>query len=325
MSKVVTAHVKRDDAPIEAEIYDPAGIEIVSDPAFDLMASIDLLQDADALTVGLHRVTAELMDAMPNLKIVCRVGTGVDAIDIPAATARGIWVTNVPDYSIDEVSTHAISLVLAQARHLFPHREATRIGDWRYMAETPIRRFAGQTLGVLGLGRIGSASARKGLGLGLQVIAHDPYIDDAVFDEIGVKRVDFETLLRESDFLTLHVPLTNETRQIIDAAALAQMKPSAYLVNTARGEVVDIPALIAAVREEVIAGAAIDVMPEEPAPADHPIFQEHRIIVTPHIAWASIEAGRDVRVRAAEDVVRVLRGEDPLYACNDIRVAAGGE
>jgi D-3-phosphoglycerate dehydrogenase len=201
---------------------------------------------------------------------------------------------------------------------LFPHRVAGREGRWRYRAETPIRRFAGQTLGVLGLGRIGSASARKGRGLGLNVIASDPYVPDARFTELGVRKVDFETLMRESDFLTLHTPLTPETRHIVDARALALMKPTAYLVNTARGEVVDVDALVAAIRAGTIAGAGIDVLPEEPPPPDHPILHEERIIVTPHIAWASTEAGYDSKVRGTEDVLRVLRGEPPKYPLNDL-------
>jgi D-3-phosphoglycerate dehydrogenase len=274
--------------------------------------------------VTLQPVPALLIAELSRCKIICRVGTGVDAIDIPAASSRGIWVTNVPDYSIDEVSTHAIALVLAQARNLFAHREAARAGDWRYLADTPLRRFAGQTLGVLGLGRIGRASARKGRGLGLEVIACDPYVGDEVFAEGGARRVDFPTLLAESDYLTLHVPLTEETRHLVGAAALALMKSSAYLVNTSRGEVVDIPALLEAVRSNRIAGAAVDVLPVEPPARDDPILSEERIIVTPHIAWASSEAARDVRVRGAEDVVRVLRGEAPRYQCNEIRLAAAG-
>ena len=323
-SRVVIAYAGPGQAPVEEEILRAAWAEVFATGELESADARGLARGADALMVGLNRVGAALMDEIPNLKIVTRVGTGVDAIDIPAATARGIWVTNVPDYSIDEVSSHAISLVLAQARMLFPHRVAGREGIWRYRAETPIRRFAGQTLGILGLGRIGSASARKGIGLGLNVIAHDPYLPDERFVELGVRRVDFDTLMRESDFLTLHIPLTDETRRIVDARALALMKPTAYLVNTARGEVIDVDALVEAVRAGSIAGAGIDVLPEEPPPADHPILHDDRIIVTPHIGWASVEAGYDSKVRGSEDVVRVLRGERPKYARNEIeRVAAG--
>jgi D-3-phosphoglycerate dehydrogenase / 2-oxoglutarate reductase len=322
--RVVIAYARAGEAMVEEEILRAAGAEVVATGELESEDARAAAREAVAVMVGLNRVSAELMDEMTRCRVVTRVGTGVDAIDIPAATARGIWVTNVPDYSIDEVSTHAIALILAQARHLFPHRVAGRDGRWRYRAETPIRRFAGQTLGILGLGRIGSASARKGRGLGLNVIATDPYILDERFHELGVRKVDFDTLMRESDFLTLHVPLTGETRRIIDARALALMKPTAYLVNTARGEVIDVDALVAAVRAETIAGAGIDVLPEEPPPPDHPILHDDRIIVTPHIGWASTEAGYDSKVRGTGDVVRVLRGERPKYPLNEIeRVPAG--
>ena len=322
--RVLIGYANLGGISIETEILEAAGAEILLAPELGGPDLPRLLSQADALMVTLQPVPASLIAELTKCKIICRVGTGVDAIDIPAATARGIWVTNVPDYSIDEVSTHAIALVLAQARNLFAHREAARAGDWRYLADTPLRRFAGQTLGVLGLGRIGRASARKGRGLGLEVIACDPFVGDEVFAEVGARRVDFPTLLAESDYVTLHVPLTDETRRLVDAAALARMKPSAYLVNTSRGEVVDVPALVEAVRGNRIAGAAVDVLPVEPPARDDPILREERIIVTPHIAWASSEAARDVRVRGAEDVVRVLRGEPPRYACNEIRLATAG-
>ena len=322
--RVLIGYANLGGAAIETEILEAAGAEILLASELAGPDLPELLRQADALMVTLQPVPGSLIAELARCKIICRVGTGVDAIDIPAATARGIWVTNVPDYSIDEVSTHAIALVLAQARNLFAHREAARAGDWRYLADTPLRRFAGQTLGVLGLGRIGRASARKGRGLGLEVIACDPYIGDEVFAEVGARRVDFPTLLAQSDYLTLHVPLTEETRHLVDAAAFARMKPSAYLVNTSRGEVVNIPALLEAVRSNRIAGAAVDVLPVEPPAGDDPILSEERIIVTPHIAWASSEAARDVRVRGAEDVVRVLRGEPPRYPCNEIRLAAAG-
>jgi D-3-phosphoglycerate dehydrogenase len=218
-----------------------------------------------------------------------------------------------------------MAFLLALNRNLFRHRAMSQTGGWRYETERPIRRLAGQTLGILGLGRIGGASARKGRGLGLNVIAHDPYLPPERFEELGVCSVDFETLLRESDFLTLHVPLLPETHQIIDAAALVKMKPTAFLINTARGEVVDVDALVTAVRAGTIAGAGIDVLPTEPPPPDHPILHEEGILVTPHVAWASTESGHDARLRGAEDVIRVLRGEAPRYPANtvqDLPVAA---
>ncbi len=316
---VVIAYAGMGDTSIETDVLSAVDADLVAVGSMSAPEALAVVRRADALMVTVQPVPADLIAELERCRIICRVGTGLDAIDIPAATAREIWVTNVPDYSIDEVSTHAIALVLAQARMLFPHRVAGRDGRWRYRAETPIRRLAGQTLGILGMGRIGSASARKGRGLGLEVIAHDPYLPNERFEELGVRRVDFDTLMRESDFLTLHVPLTDETRRIVDSRALSLMKPTAYLVNTARGEVIDVDALIQAVRAGMIAGAGIDVLPEEPPPADHPILQEERIIVTPHIAWASVEAGHDSKVRGSEDVVRVLRGERPKYPINELK------
>lgn len=315
--RVVITYAKFEDASIEEGILRKAGFEVFAPGPLLTAETRELARSADALMVGIDTFSAELIKTLDNCKIIVRVGTGVDAIDIPAATEKGIWVTNVPDYSIDEVSSHAIALMMAQARHLFPHRQQGRNGDWRYRGETPIMRLADQTLGIIGLGRIGKASARKGKGLGMRVIACDPYIPNSDFDSVGAEKADFETVMSEADYVTLHVPLTNETRKLIDARALALMKPTAFLVNTARGEVVDVPALVQAVQTERLAGAALDVLPQEPPDLDDPVLHEERIIVTPHIAWASAEAGIDVRVRGSEDVIRAVRGERPKYPLNE--------
>lgn len=270
--------------------------------------------------VGIDLVPSDLIARMDRCKIICRAGTGYDAIDVEAATKHGIWVTNMPDYAIDEVSAHAIALMLAQARHLFPHRQQGRHGIWKYRSETPIRRLADQTLGIVGLGRIGKSAALKGRGLGLRVIACDPYIPDEDFESVGAEKASFEQVMSESDYVSLHVLLNNETRKMIDSKALALMKPTAFLINTARGEVVDIPALLTAVQAEELAGAALDVLPVEPPDLLDPVLHEERIIVTPHIAWASVEAGVDVRVRSAEDVVRALQTGTPRYPVNDVQV-----
>lgn len=319
--KVLIVYAGHKEVNIEREVLEANGAEVVAavHPGSD--EAIANLADCNALMVTIQPVTAELMNQMPKCKIICRIGTGLDAIDIPAASERGIWVTNVPDYSIDEVSSHAMAFVLALARNLFRHRALSQHGSWRYQTERPIRRIAGQTLGILGIGRIGGASARKAQGLGFDVIAHDPYVPVERFDELGVRQVEFDTLMSESDFITLHVPLTSETRKIIDARALSLMKPTAFLVNTARGEVVDVDALVDAVRTGSIAGAGIDVLPVEPPPPDHPVLHEESILVTPHIAWASTEAGIDVRQRGAQDVVDVLAGRRPKYAANDVAIS----
>lgn len=322
--KIVLAYAKPDDIALEMSVLEHSGFEVIAtngglvtgkpltDPEL-----WPLVQDASALLTGLHGVTDEMMAQMPNLELVTRVGTGFDAIDFAAAERRGIWVTNVPDYSIDEVSTHAIALSLALVRHLFEHRQTGQDGTWRYMGHTPIMRLANLTYGVVGLGRIGKASARKAAGLGMSVIAYDPYIPQGDFDSVGAVSVDFDTLMATADIVSLHVLLNAETRGMIDARALALMKPTAFLVNTARGPVIDVPALVAAVRAEQIAGAGIDVLPVEPCPVDDPVLHEPRIIVTPHLAASSVEAVRDVRIRGAEEAFRVLSGHAPKYPVNN--------
>jgi len=268
-------------------------------------------------------VTAAFLGSLKRCKIVSRVGVGLDNIDIPAATARGIWVTNVPDYAIDEVSMHAIALLLAHLRRVPSWGAMTCRGEWNGASANEMRRPSSLTLGVLGFGRIGSAAAAKGRGLGLRVIAHDPYIDPAVIRAAGVESVDWETLLHTSDYLSLHVPLTEGTRQIMNADAFALMQPHAYLINTARGGVVDEDALLAALQSGTIAGAALDVLATEPPSPHHPLLCDQRVTVTPHVAWGSDEASRDVRLKGTDEVVRALRGERPRCPANEITGGRG--
>lgn len=321
--KIVLAYADPKDISLELGVFGNTGFEVVatngglvtgkplSDPEL-----WPLVQDASALLTGLHVVSEEMMAQMPNLELVTRVGTGFDAIDFAAAERRGIWVTNVPDYSIDEVSTHAIALSLGLVRHLFEHRQTGQPNTWRYMGATPIRRLSNQLYGIVGLGRIGKASARKAAGLGMTVIAYDPYIPAEDFASVGATSVSFETLMSTADIVSLHVPLTPETRGMIDAKALSLMKPTAFIVNTARGPVIDVPALVAAVQAKQIAGAGIDVLPVEPCPIDDPVLHDPRIVVTPHLAASSVEAVRDVRIRGSEEALRVLTGNAPKYPVN---------
>lgn len=320
--KIIFANVDPADVSLEMDVLKDSGFEMIALGGPNARKQLDsaelwpIVQDASALMTGLHVVSDEMMAQMPNLELVTRVGTGYDAIDFAAAEKRGIWVTNVPDYSIDEVSAHAIALSMALVRHLFEHRQVGQADEWRYMGATPIRRLSNQTYGVIGLGRIGKSSARKAAGLGMNVIAYDPYIPADDFASVGATSVDFETLMSTADIITLHVPLTPETTGMIDARALSLMKPTAFIVNTARGQVIDIPALVEAVRSNQIAGAGIDVLPVEPCPVDDPILHEPRIIVTPHLAYLSAESLQDVRIRGAEEALRVLTGHAPKYPVN---------
>ena len=313
---VVIAYPGFGDIEIEKEILSTINAQVEHVGNLDTDEAREAARQADVLMVTIQPVPADLIQSMARCRLICRVGTGLDAIDIPAATARGIWVTYAPDYSIDEVSTHAIALVLAQARGLPGLLSTTRQGIWNAEAGGVIYRLREQTLGVIGCGRIGQATAAKGRGLGLEVLVYDPYVDEAAMEELGVRVVDLETLLRSSDYISLHSPLTEETRHLMNAETLAMMKPTAYLVNAARGGLIDEDALLAAVQNGQIAGAALDVLAVEPVAADHPFLQEERILLTPHAGWYSEESKVDVRVQGAEEVVRVLRGERPRAPVN---------
>ena len=275
--------------------------------------ALELVKVCAAVVVTTSPVPTEVVAAMERCLVISRAGTGLDAIDIQAATERGIWVTSVPDYAVDEVSSHTILLVLALARRLIDLLELPRRGVWQARDVGPVPRIAGLTLGLYGLGRIGSAVARKAQALGMRTIAHT--IEVAAPD-LEVELVSWERLLQESDFLSLHVPLTPETRRVVNESALRQMKSTAYLVNTARGQLVDEDALREALEEGWIAGAALDVLTVEPPPTDHPFLSDPKVLLTPHAAWYSVESGPASAAGACDDVLRVLDGQPPLRPVN---------
>lgn len=269
--------------------------------------------EADALLVQYGDVSGRVIERLPRLRVLVRYGVGVDGIDLEAATARGIPVVNVPDYGTDEVANHAVGLLLALARKLARLDRQTRGGRWNVFEVGPITRLTGRTVGLLGCGRIGRAVARRLAGFDVRLLACDPY--NTAFPP-GVEPVSRERLLAESDCLTLHCPLTAETRHIIDRAALARMKPTAVLINTARGGLVDTVALIEALETRRLAGAGLDVLEQEPIDPRSPLLTMEQVIVTPHAAWYSEEGRSDLKRRVAEEAVRVLRGERPVNCVN---------
>ena len=315
---VVIAYPGFGDIRIEEDMLSAIDANVSHVANLDTPSSREVAAQADALMVTLQPVPAELIATMERCRIISRVGTGLDAIDIDAATKHGIWVTYVPDYAVDEVSTHAIASLLAHARGFPRLLESTRRGEWGNKVVAPIRRLQGQTLGFLGFGRIGRAVGSKARGLGLEVVVHDPYLDSLPPESSDAQLVDWETLLRTSDYISLHVPLTEGTRHIINSKSLSSMKPTAFLINTARGALIDEDALLEAVRSGQIAGAALDVLSAEPPPVDHPLLHEERVWITPHSAWYSEESMEDMRTRGAEEVVRVLQGQKPRSPVNQI-------
>jgi D-3-phosphoglycerate dehydrogenase / 2-oxoglutarate reductase len=278
--------------------------------ADDILA---VARDADAILVTYAKLPAELLAQLTRCKAIGRFGLGVDNIDVPAASARGIVVTYVPDYCMQEVSDHAMALLLALARKVPFSNKLVQAGRWEMPAVAPLRRLEGQVLGLIGFGHIPRALAPKAKAFGLKVVAYDPYAAKDVFASAGVDSVSFDDLLARADFISVHAPLMPATRGLVNAAAFAKMKKGALIVNTARGPLIDEPALIAALDSGRLGGAALDVVTTEPLAKDSALLGRDNVILTPHTAFYSVEALEELQTKCASDVARVLSGEQPVY------------
>ena len=272
-------------------------------------------RDADALLVTYAKIGKIALAGMPKLKIVVRTGVGYDSLDVPTATERKVMVANVPDYCISDLAEHTMALLLTWWRRTAELDQQVRTEGWGRPLK-PVFRLEGKTLGILGMGRMGQAVAARARGFGLKLVGYDPYTPPAAFAAVGVESVGLESLLRASDIVTIHSLLSAETRGIICQKTLRQMKPTAVVVNTARGGLIVTDDLVRALREGWIAGAALDVTDPEPLPMDHPIRNLPRVLVTPHAAWYSEEAEPELRRRAARTIVEALRGERPATLLN---------
>jgi D-3-phosphoglycerate dehydrogenase / 2-oxoglutarate reductase len=278
--------------------------------ADDILA---VARDADAILVTYAKLTGDLLRQLTRCRAIGRFGLGVDNIDLPAAAEKGITVTYVPDYCVREVSDHAMALLLALARKVVLSNRLVHAGRWEMPATVPMHRLAGRVLGLIGFGNIPRALAPKAKAFGMRVVAYDPYVPSDMFSAAGVEGLGLDELLRISDFVSVHAPLLPETRGLISAEALAKMKPSAFLINTARGPLVDEQALAAALDVGRLAGAALDVLPVEPPPATSPLIGRDNVILTPHTGFYSEEALNELLTKCASDVARVLSGEPPVY------------
>jgi D-3-phosphoglycerate dehydrogenase len=303
-----------DDLDIERDILAEAGAELIDAEASDEPLET-LVADADGVIVMYEAVDADLLDAMPNCRVVSRTGIGFDNVDLDAATERGVYVTNVPDYCISEVSSHTIALLLALERKVVDYNARVKAGEWDVNAGRAMHRLDGQTLGLIAFGDIARAVAAKASAFGMDVVAHDPYVDEAAGDVTLVD--DLSTLLAESDAVSIHSPLTPQTRGMIGADELARMKESAFLLNTARGGIVDEDALADAIRDGHVAGAGLDVLESEPPADDSPLLDLDDVIVTPHAAYNSAESVVELREKATRNVVQALAGDVPDYVVND--------
>ena len=290
-----------DHATLEA-----AGVELRELAGHDPADVLHAARGVDAVFVYHARFPRETIERLDGIRVLARCGAGYDNIDVVAAREHGIEVVYVPDYGVDDVADHALALLLACARRVPGSDRSIRAGAWpSYTELAPMYRLRGRTLGVIGYGRIGRKVAERGRAFGLRVVVHDPFVDESV---------DRDLLLRESDFVSLHMPLTDETRHTIGRAELARMKPTAVLINTARGGIVDAVALVEALAGGALGGAALDVFEETPLPREHPLRSLDNVVLTPHSAAYTEEALAEVRKRPLADALRILRGETPKDA-----------
>jgi D-3-phosphoglycerate dehydrogenase len=272
---------------------------------------ISVVKDADAIVVQYAPVTRKVLDAAPKVKVVSEYGVGVDSIDIEACTERGIKVCNVPDYSYQEVSDHAIALALALDRGIVRLDKQIRKGDYGLSSVKPLQRISQRTFGLIGLGRIARAVAQKARGIGYKVIGTDTALQSGTTTDDGIPVLTFDEVLAQSDVVSVHVPLMASTKHLIDAGVLAKMKKEAVLVNTARGGVVDTEAIVAALKNKTIRGAGLDVFEIEPLPKDHPLTALDNVILTPHAGYYSEESLYELKTRPVESASEVLAGRNP--------------
>jgi D-3-phosphoglycerate dehydrogenase / 2-oxoglutarate reductase len=300
----------------ERKVLAPLGVDLRPAQCKSEEEIVALTQDADAVLNCYAPITPRVIEKLERCKIIARYGIGVDNVDLAAADRAKILVTNVPDYCVDEVSDHALTLLLALARRITAADGAVKAGVWDVVAHSGIRRLRGQTLGLLGFGKIAKALASKVQPLGMKVVVYDPYVNPALIAQHGVEAVTLDRLFAEADAISIHVPLSSETSNLIGQRELALMKSAAFLINTSRGGIVDEQALAAALKEGQLGGAALDVLSIEPPAADHPLRQAPNMILTPHLAFYSRESVIELQTKAAEEVARALKGEPPRSPVN---------
>jgi D-3-phosphoglycerate dehydrogenase len=296
----------------EREVLAAAGIDLIVAPDASQDTLVSLVGDVDGILTCFAQVTESVVRAAEKCVVIGRFGVGVDNIAVDAATELGMAVTYVPDYCVDEVSDHVMALLLAWNRRIVPLDRSVRTAGWGSLGlGMRMMRLRGKTLGVVGFGRIGRAVCAKALAFGFEVLTSDPYLSADVAREHGAKMVDMPSLLRASDFVTLHSPLTAETTDLIGRSELEMMKAEAFLINAARGPLIDEAALYDALTSGAIAGAGLDVMVDAAPTQDHPLLKLDNVLVTPHTAFFSQEAVLELEQRAAGEVVSVLQGRMP--------------
>lgn len=316
--KAVITDYQYESVMTEREIIEGAGFTLEACQAKTQEALIAAVEDADAVITQYADINAEVIGCMKHAKMIIKYGIGVNNIDCEAASRKGIYVCNVPDYGVDEVSDHAVAMILALGKKLPVVTDAFRHGDWGYSSTFPLFRLKECSAGLIGFGRIPRMVAAKLQAFGMKVFAFDPYVNEKEASAAGVEITSLEHILETCDFVSVHCPLTSDTRHMIGEKELSKMKESAFIINTARGGVIDEGALIKALKNKWIAGAAVDVFEKEPVSPEHELLHMPNVIATPHVAWYSETAIRTLQRKVALEVVNVLSGNKPFHCVNSI-------
>ncbi len=306
------------DYSYEREILEPLSDSLEVKFCHTETELVKFCRDADAILTNHSPFTKQVIDQLERCKVIVRYGIGYDTVDIQAAASRNIPVVNIPDYGIQEVADHAFSLLLSTVRKIPMMNDHIKRGNWKIESLRPIVGLRDKVLGLAGFGNIAREVARRAKGFNLHVQAYDPFLSETLFQQEGVRKVDLETLLTESDFISLHLPLNNSTEHLFQKSNFQKMKATAYLINTSRGGVVNTADLVWALEQGVIAGAGLDVFEQEPLPTDHPLFQFEQCVLSPHVSWLSEESMVRLQQYAALEVKRVLMGERPRHIVNGV-------
>ncbi|MGG0792099.1 C-terminal binding protein [Peribacillus simplex] len=314
--KILLTDYEFEHLKYEEEIFQESGLEIefIKAQCKTEEEVMEQAKEVDAILNQYAPISRRVIDSLENTKIISRYGVGVNTIDLNAAKEKGITVANVPDYGMEEVSNHALALLLSSARKVTLLNKEVKKGNWDFKVCVPIHRFNEQTIGVLGFGRIPRRFIEKVKPLGFKTAAYDPFVSASDMDAVGVQKMELDEIIAEADYLSIHVPLIDDTYHLINEERLKQMKKNAVIINTARGPIIDEKALSDALEKGVIAGAALDVTEDEPVSTDSPLLTMDNVIITPHSAWYSEEAMVELRQKAARNIVQVLNGEITPYA-----------
>jgi D-3-phosphoglycerate dehydrogenase len=313
MPRVLLSDYEFPDPDLERKLFAGAGVELAAAQCRTEADVIAAAAGCAGILLQYAPITERVIVALPQLGMVSRIGAGFDTIDTAACARHGIWVANSPDYGVGEVATHALALVLALIRNIVAYHRDIRAGQWHYLSSGKLKRAGEMTLGIVGLGRIGKRMAHVSRNVFKRVLACDPYLIDGDFPAYVERTADLAGLFAASDVVSVHTPLSDETRGMIDADVLGRMRPGSYVVNTARGAIVNTDDLLAALDSGILAGVGLDVLPVEPIPAESPLLGHPKVILTPHAAFFSVQAEIELRQKAAQNIVTWLKTGRPDY------------